>query len=144
MRANGGQKGPWLPATIARGFLAVLFAAVLLPGTVRADVVRPLPYDLLYVRAPWFGAGPEVRGSVWPDTARPLTPDPGAQLARLRRDGVRETLFPQERYRSQVDTPAIKPLSAGSVSDLNVSFDGQWVLFTWYHDITSVNPQRGP
>lgn len=138
MRARSGHEGPWFLYTIALGLLATLFA-----GGVRADVVHPLPYDLLYVRAPWFGAGPEVRGSVWPDTARPLTPDPGAQLARLRRDGVRETLFPQERYRPQVDTPAGKPLSAGSVSDLNVSFDGQWVLFTWYHDLTSVNPQRG-
>ena len=123
-------------------FLALL--AMLIAGGAGADTVNPLPYDLLYVRSPYFGAGLEARDSVWSDTARPLTPDPGAQLARLRKDGVREVLFPQERYRSQIDTPAGKPLSVGSVSDLNVSFDGQWVLFTWYHDLTSVNPQRGP
>jgi len=108
-----------------------------------ADVVHPLPYDLLYVRAPYFGAGAAAANSAWPDTVRPLTPDPGAQLVRLKRDGNREVLFPLERYRAQVDTPAGKPLAAGSVSDLNVSFDGKWVLFTWYHDLTSVNPQRG-
>ncbi len=108
-----------------------------------ADVVRPLPYDLLYVRSPYFGAGAEASNSVWPDTVRPLTPDPGAQLVRLKRDGTREVLFPLERYRSQLGTPAGKPLSVGSVSDPNVSFNGRWVLFTWYHDLTSVNPQRG-
>lgn len=107
----------------------------------RADVVHPQPYDLLYVRAPYFG--PEGRNSIWPDTVRPLTPDAGAQLMVLRRDGSREALFPLERYRAQVDTPAGTPLSAGSVADLNVSFDGRWVLFTWYHDLTRVNPQRG-
>lgn len=114
-----------------------------LSGTAGADTVRPLPYDLLYVRAPYFGAGPESPGSVWPDTVRPLTPDPGAQLAVLHPDGSREVLFPLERYRGQIDTPRAKPLSAGSVADLNVSFNGQWVLFTWYHDLTDVNPQRG-
>lgn len=121
---------------------AVLGVLAMLAGGsgLRADVVHPLPYDLLYVRAPYFG---ETANSVWPDTVRPLTPDPGAQLVRLRRDGTREVLFPQERYRAQTDTPAGRPLSVGSVADLNVSFDGQWVLFTWYHDLTRVNPQRG-
>jgi hypothetical protein len=119
------------------GFLA----AALLAGPAAADVVHPLPYDLLYVRAPYFG--PAGRDSVWPDTVRPLTPDPGAQLVVLRRDGSREVLFPLERYRPQIGTPTGTPLAAGSVADLNVSFDGRAVLFTWYHDLTRVNPQRG-
>lgn len=122
------------------GLIGLLALFLGLGGTLRADVVRPLPYDLLYVRAPYFG---EARGSVWPDTVRPLTPDPGAQLVRLRRDGTREVLFPQERYRAQTDTAAGRSLAVGSVADPNVSFDGQWVLFTWYHDLTHVNPQRG-
>ncbi len=125
---------------LALAMLVGVFVAVVPAG---ADVVHPLPYDLLYVRAPYFGAGPEAANSVWPDTVRPLTPDPGGQLVRLRRDGVREVLFPLDRYRSLIDTPALTPLAAGSVADLNVSFDGQWVLFTWYHDLTRVNPQRG-
>jgi hypothetical protein len=108
---------------------------------VRADVVRPLPYDLVYVRAPWFGA--TAANSTWPDTVRPLTPDAGAQLVLLKTDGSREVIFPQERYRGQIDTPSGKALSVGSVADLNVSFDGHWVLFTWYHDLTEVNDQRG-
>ncbi len=130
----------YTPAAAVLGLLAML-----IPGAapLRADVVRPLPYDLLYVRSPYFGAGTEAANSAWPDTVRPLTPDPGAQLVRLKRDGTREVLFPLERYRSQIGTPAGRPLSAGSVSDPNVSFNGRWVLFTWYHDLTSVNPQRG-
>jgi len=50
-----------------------------------ADTVHPLPYDLLFVRAPYPGAGPARPKSVWPDTVRPLTPDAGAQLVLLKR-----------------------------------------------------------
>ncbi len=94
------------------------------------EVVRPLPYELIYVRAPYFGPGPGVANSVWPDVVLPLVPDAGAQLMLMKRDGVREVLFPLERYRGQIDTPAGRPLSAGSVADPNVSFDGLAVLFT--------------
>jgi hypothetical protein len=140
MRREGRQRR-WSFAAACRLGVAMLVLAGVTPSW--ADVVHPLPYDLLYVRAPYFGAGPEVANSAWPDTVRPLTPDPGAQLVRLRRDGVREVLFPLDRYRPLIDTPAQTPLAAGSVADLNVSFDGKWVLFTWYHDLTRVNPQRG-
>jgi hypothetical protein len=125
------------------GLALAAWTALLAGAPVRADVVHPQPYDLLYVRAPYFGPGPEGRSSVWPDTVRPLTPDAGAELMVLRRDGSREVLFPLERYRSQVDTPAGTPLAAGSVADPNISFDGRSVLFTWYHDLTRVNGQRG-
>ncbi|HBL26866.1 MAG TPA: hypothetical protein DD490_08535, partial [Acidobacteria bacterium] len=116
---------------------------LLAAGAAGADTVQPLPYELLYVRAPYAGAGPAQANSVWPDTVRPLTPDAGAQLVLLKRDGSREVVFPLERYRGQIDTPAGKPLAAGAVADPNVSFDGRQVLFTWYHDLTAVNPQRG-
>lgn len=107
------------------------------------ETVRPLPYELLYVRAPYFGPGPGVPNSVWPDVVRPLIPDPGAQLVLMKRDGSREVIFPLERYRAQLDTPAGRPLAVGSVADPNVSFDGRSVLFTWYHDLTQRNDQRG-
>jgi hypothetical protein len=123
--------------------LFFLCLAGLRAAPLRADVVNPLPYDLLYVRAPYFGPGPGNPNSVWPDTVRPLTPDAGAQLVLLKRDGSREVLFPLERYRGQIDTPRSRPLAAGSAADPNVSFDGRQVLFTWYHDLTAVNPQRG-
>jgi hypothetical protein len=122
-----------------RGLFALLGAASL-AAPLAADAVHPLPYPIVYVRAPYFG--PTGTNSVWPDTVRPLIPDPGAQLVLLRPDGVRDVLFPLERYRAQIDTPPGSPLSAGSVADPNVSFDGEWVLFTWYHDLTDRNPQR--
>jgi hypothetical protein len=132
-------RGRWKPVCPA----VFVGAMLLLAAGARADVVHPQPYDLLYVRAPYFGPGPQGRNSVWPDTVRPLAPDAGAQLMLLKRDGSREVLFPLERYRGQIDTPRGTPLAAGSVADPSVSFDGRQVLFTWYHDLTRVNDQRG-
>ena len=109
------------------------------PGLVRGDVVNPLPYPIVYVRAAYNGPS---SNTTWPDTVRPLIPDAGAQLVLLRSDGAREVLFPLEQHRPLLDTPAGSPLAVGGVSDPNVSFDGHWVLFTWYHDLTSQNPQR--
>jgi Hydrazine synthase alpha subunit middle domain len=129
----------WRATLVA--LLAMLFTAIAPPA--RADQIRPLPYDLLYVRAPYFGADAASRNSSWPDTVRPLTPDPGAQLMVLRTDGSREVLFPLERYRGQIDTPRGRALAVGSVADPNVSFDGRQVVFAWYHDLTTGNPQRG-
>lgn len=111
MRDQRMRKKTWL----ASSFLAWTLAFPV--GTAGQEVVRPLPYDLLYVRAPYYGPGPAAANSVWPDTVRPLVPDPGAQLVVLRRTGTREVLFPLERYRRSLDTPAARPLSVGSVSD---------------------------
>lgn len=120
------------------------FAALGAPFAASAqEVVRPLPYDLIYVRAPYFGPGPGVPNSVWPDVVLPLVPDAGAQLVLMKSGGAREVIFPLERYRGQLDTPTGKPLSVGSVSDPNVSFDGRSVLFIWYHDLSERNDQRG-
>jgi hypothetical protein len=124
------------------GALALLLASFPASPAI-SDVVHPLPYDLLYVRAPYFGADAASPNSSWPDTVRPLTPDPGAQLVLLRRDGSREVLFPLETHRGQLDTPRGRPLAVGAVADPNVSFDGRQVVFAWYHDLTAVNPQRG-
>ena len=47
--------------------LTVFVGGAVLPAAgARADVVHPQPYDLLYVRAPYFGPGPEGRNSIWP------------------------------------------------------------------------------
>lgn len=131
--------------------LRLLLCLLLLPfAAARADSVNPLPYDLVYVRAPYYGPDydptrPNDGNSVWPDTVRPLIPDPGATLMRLRSNGQRELLFPLPQHRALLDTPAAKPLSVGSVSDPNVSFDGRRVVFAWYHDLSPEvrNTQRG-
>lgn len=129
--------------------LLVLLCPLLFAASAAADVVAPLPYDLIYVRAPYFGAGYDPAlandgNSVWPDTVRPLTPDAGASLMLLRSDGQRELLFPRAEHRPLLDTPADKPLSVGSVADPNVAFDGRRVVFAWYHDLSpeARNPQR--
>jgi hydrazine synthase alpha subunit-like protein len=126
--------------TLAFAIVLQLAAAAAGPTAALADTVSPLPYPLLYVRAPYFG--PTARNSVWPDTVRPLIPDAGATLVLLSPAGTREVLFPLAQHRAAIDTPAGKPLSVGSVADPNVSFDGRWVLFTWYHDLTDGNGQR--
>jgi hypothetical protein len=120
----------------------VLCLQLLAAQMVFADTVRPLPYDLVYVRAAYKGATGAGNNTVWPDTVRPLTPEPGAQLMLLRSNGTRELLFPLAAHRGLIDTPSGSALSVGSVSDPNVSFDAKWVLFTWYHNVTSVNTQR--
>lgn len=108
-------------------FCVLLFLAGCTLSQVQADTVNSLPYDLVYVRAAYNGATGNNNNTVWPDTVRPLVPDAGAQLVVLHTDGSREVLFPLEQYRSQMDTPLSTALSAGSVSDPNISFDAKWV-----------------
>lgn len=133
-----------------RAALIRLFLLALAASGARADVVQPLPYPIVYVRAPYFGpaydAGlPNAGNSTWPDTVQPLIPDAGAVLMLLRSDGSRTRLFPLDQHRALLDTPAMKPLSVGSVADPNVSFDGRHVVFAWYHDLSpeARNAQRG-
>lgn len=95
-----------------------------------------IDYDIVYVRAPRYG---DNQNSLWPDTARPLTPDPGAVLMLLHPDGSQELLFPRPEHANLVDAP----IGNGSVADPNVSFDGQRVVFAYHHDRTDVNTQRG-
>lgn len=92
-------------------------------------------YDLVYVRAPRYG---DNTNTVWPDTVRPLVPDPGAQLMLLHPNCTEELLFPRPEHQPIVDGP----IANGSVSAPNLSFDGVWVVFAYYHDQTDVNPQR--
>jgi hypothetical protein len=100
----------------------VLCLQLLAAQMVFADTVRPLPYDLVYVRAAYKGATGAGNNTVWPDTVRPLTPEPGAQLMLLRSNGTRELLFPLAAHRGLIDTPSGSALSVGSVSDPNVFF----------------------
>lgn len=128
-------------ALIYRFFVLLLLTILAVPCA-EADTVNPLPYDLIYVRAVYKGATGNTNNTIWPDTVRPLIPDAGAQLVLLHSNGVREVIFPLTQYRAQIDTPLATPLTAGSVSDPNISFDAHWVVFTWYHDLTNQNGQR--
>jgi hypothetical protein len=94
-------------------------------------------FDLVYVRAPRYGDNTNAQ---WLDTVRPTTPDPGADLRLLHPNCTEEVLFPLPAQQSLVD----RPLGNGSVQDPNVSFDGQWIVFTYYHDMSTAatNEQR--
>lgn len=94
-------------------------------------------FDLIYVRAPRYGDNTNTQ---WLDTVRTTTPDPGADLRLLHPNCTEEVLFPLPAQQNLVD----RPIGNGSVQDPNVSFDGQWVVFTYYHDMSAAatNPQR--
>lgn len=98
-------------------------------------VPNVVSYDIVYVRAPRFG---DNQNSMWTDTVRPLSLDPGADLRVLHKDCTESVLFPLQQYASMVDAP----IGNGSVADPSISFDGNWVVFTYYHDLTDQNVQR--
>ena len=58
----------WVLAALAASVTAVVVCA---PNSACA---LPIDYDIVYVRAPRFG---NDQNSLWPDMARPLTPDAG-------------------------------------------------------------------
>lgn len=94
-------------------------------------------FDIVYVRAPRYGNNTNAQ---WLDTVRTTAPDPGADLRLLHPNCTEEVLFPLPAHQSLVD----RPIGNGSVQDPNISFDGQWVIFSYYHDMSNAatNPQR--
>lgn len=77
-------------------------------------------WDIVYVRAARFG---DKRNSFWPDAQEPLFADPGADLMLLHPDGVEELLVAGGK---------------GAVTDPVVSFDGEWVYYAYFHDLSGV------
>jgi len=139
---------PLLAAVFILPFRATLFLTAALGSRLPIASYQlpdsPLPfctphvvnYDLVYVRAPRYG---DNTNSVWPDDVRPLQPDPGSQLHLLHPDCTDELLFPRPQDAALIG----HALGNGSVADPNISFDGQWVVFTYYPDQTDINNQRG-
>ena len=114
------------------GILATLIVATV-PLRLHAAAID---YDIVYVRAPRHG---DHQNSLWPDTVRPLTPEAGSVLMLLHPDGSEELLFPRPEDAALVDAP----IDRGAAVDPNVAFDGQRVVFAYYHDRVDVNQQRG-
>ncbi len=98
------------------------------PGVSERAFAQPLPvsYDIVYVRAPRFG---DVGFTEWPEVFNAVRMDPGADLMLLRANGQEEVLFPGGH---------------GSVVDPVLSFDAQWVYFSYFPDLrpSALNPQR--
>jgi Tol biopolymer transport system component len=83
-------------------------------------------YDIVYVRAPRFGDNTSTR---WPEVFDPFSVEPGADLMLLHPNGQEELLFAGGN---------------GAVVDPAVSFDAQWVFFSYFPDVrtAALNYQR--
>lgn len=96
------------------------------PQPVASDPTVKLDYDIVYVRAPRKG---DAVGTNWPEISNPVFMDAGADLMLLHPDGKEEVLV-----RGGV----------GSVSDPMVSFDGEWVYYSLFHDLKGASVSQGP
>ena len=84
-------------------------------------------YDIVYVRAD--RAGDEKHKRFFTDFSQPVTMEPGADLMLLHPDGSEEVL---------VDG------GNGSVTDPMISFDGQWVFYSYLYDLRDRNQWDPP
>ena len=114
-------------------FAALDASAQALPNP--ACTPKVVNYDIVYVRAPRYG---DSTDSHWSEVTRPTSPDAPSDLRLLHPDCTEEVLFPLARYQSIVDAP----IGKGAVADPNISFDGKWVVFAYFHDQSNVNTQR--
>ncbi|VTR93469.1 Uncultured bacterium genome assembly Metasoil_fosmids_resub (Fragment) OS=uncultured bacterium PE=4 SV=1 [Gemmata massiliana] len=96
------------------------------PKPVASDKTVKLDYDIVYVRARRNG---DKVGTNWPEISNPVFMDPGADLMLLHPDGTEEVLV-------KGDT--------GSVTDPVVSFDGEWVFYSHFHDMKGASISQGP
>ena len=108
-------------------FLALALAlalALILAASAQAGAVRD--YDIVYVRQPRAG---DAENTTWPEVFHPARMDPGADLMLLHPDDSEELLVAGGN---------------GSVTDPFVSFDGQWVYYSYFPDLRpeALNFQR--
>lgn len=107
-----------------------LLGRVLLGCTLLIVASTPLlavDYDIVYVRQPRFG---DNINTTWPEVFHPAEIDPGADLVLLHPNGSEEVLVAGGN---------------GSVTDPFVSFDAQWVYYSYFPDMrpAQINSQRG-
>jgi hypothetical protein len=93
---------------------------------VSTDASIRYDYDIIYVRTPRKGNAPH--SSRWPDASLPLNVDAGGDLMLLHPDGNEECLVAGGK---------------GSVTDPFVSFDGEWVFYAQFEDLTDRTGHRG-
>src|SRR5204862_4476105 len=97
----------------AKGPFNIVVPKVTTDPTIKYD------YDIVYVRTPRKGNAPH--SSRWPDTSLPLNVDAEGDLMLLHPDGSEERLVAGGK---------------GSVTDPSVSFDGEWVYYAQFEDLT--------
>jgi hypothetical protein len=96
------------------------------PRHVSTDPAVKLDYDIVYVRAPRKG---DAVGTNWPEIANPVFMDAGSDLMLLHPDGSEEVLMEGGK---------------GSVTDPMVSYDGEWVYYSKFHDMQGASTAQGP
>ena len=99
-----------------RSAVARLFVVVVAISGISAKAGEQLDYDIVYVRAPRYG---DEKNTRWPEIKDPIQMEPGADLMLLHPDGSEEVLVEGGH---------------GSIVDPYVSFDGEWVYFSRFHD----------
>src|SRR5438045_1454274 len=96
------------------------------PKPVVSDTSVKLDYDIVYVRAPRKG---DAVGTNWTEISNPVFMDAGADLMLLHPDGKEEVLVEGGQ---------------GSVTDPMVSYDGEWVYYSLFHDMKGGTIGQGP
>ena len=101
-----------------RVLLAVILGSTLIFGehphiSIAQNAIR---FDIVYVRQPRHGDNQHI---VWPEVFHPSHLEPGADLLLLHPSGAEEVLIAGGN---------------GAVSDPFVSFDAQWVYYSFFHD----------
>ncbi|HEX4610030.1 MAG TPA: hypothetical protein VH092_17690, partial [Urbifossiella sp.] len=96
------------------------------PKPVASDPAVVIDYDIVYVRMPRKG---DAVGTSWAEIANPTYSDPGADLMLLHPDGTEEVLVAGGK---------------GAVTDPVISFDGAWVYYALFHDLTGGTATQGP
>ncbi len=94
------------------------------PRPVANDPDITIDYDIVYVRTPRKG---DRVGTNWAEISHPHFMDPGGDLVLLHPDGSEEVLVTGGH---------------GSVTDPVVSFDGQWVYYSYFHDLRDASTSR--
>ncbi len=94
---------------------------------VSTDSSIKLDYDIVYVRAD--RAGDKVHKRFYTDFSQPVTMEPGADLMLLHPDGSEEVLVDGGK---------------GSVTDPVISFDGEWVYYSYLYDLEKHNQWSPP
>jgi hypothetical protein len=94
------------------------------PPHISTDRTVKYDYDIVYVRAPRFVKGKDgkkVQAPVWPNAAEPENLRAPTDLMLLHPDGSEEILVKGGK---------------GAIADPYVSFDAQWVFYSYFHDVS--------
>jgi hypothetical protein len=115
----------YLPLILLSSVVAAQEPINVQPKPVSSDPTVKLDYDIVYVRMPRKG---DSVGTNWTEISNPVFMDPGADLMLLHPDGSEEVLVKG---------------GVGSVTDPVVSFDGEWVYYSLFHDLKGASISQG-